>query len=221
MFDLGIMSKNLFHYNLESYTEKFYNKFTYKKWLKLYFFLTTVFSLDPNKHYRPNDLNNIISNTIKNAISNSRTFDTISDEQLMSLKKEGNLISPRDLSELLQIMVRDLKMLENIKGAKNIKKINYFHPGRKDNGVTKYEGFHSEYKLSNDFITEKKIFTGPGIILLKNFITKNQLVRYHFIFILNTICYTSSKIINKKITLQQKKRLKNEIINKKNKFAGR
>ena len=54
MFDLGIMSKNLSYYDLESYTEKFYNKFTYKKWLQLYFFLTTVFTLDPNKHYRPN-----------------------------------------------------------------------------------------------------------------------------------------------------------------------
>jgi hypothetical protein len=214
MFDLGIMSKNLSYYDLESYTEKFYNKFTYKKWLQLYFFLSIVFTLNPKKHYRPNELNNIISNNIKKMISNLRIFGTITDEQLISLK-EGNLISSTELSELLQIMVRDLKMLENIKGAKNIKKVNDIHPGRKDNEVTKYEGFHSEYILSNDFFTKKKIFTGPGRRLLKNFISKNQLVRYHFIFILNTICYNSSKIINKKITIQHKERLKNEIINKK------
>ncbi|HJT85173.1 MAG TPA: hypothetical protein VJ697_11890 [Nitrososphaeraceae archaeon] len=215
MFELGFMSKNLSYYDLELYTEKFYNKFTYKKWLQLYFLLVeTIFFLNPDKHYRPKELNNIISNKIKNLLSNSRILGTITDEQLLSLK-EGNLMSPTEMSELLEIMVKDLKILENIKGAKNIKKVNYIRPGRKDNDVTKYEGFHSEYRLSNDFITKKKIFTGlNGIRLLKNFITKNQLVKHHFLFTLSTINYNSSKIINKKITLSHKERLKNEIINK-------
>ena len=80
------------------------------------------------------------------------------------------------MSELLQIMVKDLKMLENIKGAKNIKKVNCIHPGRKDNEVTKYEGFHSEYLLSNDFITKKKYLLdmAESCLILKNFITKNK-----------------------------------------------
>jgi hypothetical protein len=216
MFDLGIMSKNLSYYDLESYTEKFYDKFTYKKRLQLYFFLAeTIFFLNPDKQYRPIEFNKLISDNIKNLLSNSRIFGTITDEQLIATKKDGNLISPTELSELLQIMVKDLKILENIKGIKNIKKINYFHPGRKDNEVTKYEGFHSVYKLSKDFITKKKLFNEPNvIILLKNFITKHRLVKYHFLFTLTTIFYNSSKIINKQITPHNKQRLKNEIINK-------
>ena len=195
MFELGIMLNKVSSYDLESYTEKFYNKFTYKKWLQLYFFLETIFFLNPNKLYRPTELNKIISDNVKNLISNLRIFGLITDEQLISIKTNGNLISPTELTELLQIMVNDLKILENIKGIKNIKKVNYIHPGRKDNEVTKYEGFHSEYRLSKDFITKKNLFNKPdGIILLKNFITKNQLVKHHFIFTLNTIFYNSSTI---------------------------
>ncbi len=216
MFELGIMYKNISSYDLESYTEKFYNKFTYKKWLQLYFFLETIFFLEPDKLYRPTELNKIISDNVKNRISNSRIFGLITDEQLISIKKDENLISPTELTELLQIMVDDLKILENIKGIKNIKKMNQIYPGRKDDKITKYEGFPSGYRLSNDFITKKNLFNKPdGIILLKNFITKNQLVKHYFIFTLNTISYNSSKIINKKITPQNKERLKNEIINKK------
>ena len=66
MFDLGIMSKNLSYYDLESYTEKFYNKFTYKKWTSTLFFLDySLLLLTLTKHYRPNELNNIISNNIR------------------------------------------------------------------------------------------------------------------------------------------------------------
>ncbi len=82
--------------------------------------------------------------------------------------------------------------------------------------VTKYEGFHSEYRLSKDFITKKNLFNKPdGIILLKNFINKNQLVKHYFIFTLNTIFYNSSKLINKQVRPPNKARLENEIINKK------
>jgi len=60
------------------------------------------------------------------------------------------------LTELLEIMVHDLKILENIKGINNVKKVKHNHPGRKDDKTTKYEGFHSEYRLTKDFITKKK-----------------------------------------------------------------
>ena len=53
MFELGIMLNKVSSYDLESYTKKFYNKFTYKKWLQLYFFLETIFILNPNQFYRP------------------------------------------------------------------------------------------------------------------------------------------------------------------------
>jgi len=53
-------------------------------------------------------------------------------------------------------MVHDLKILENIKGINNVKKVKHNHPGRKDDKTTKYEGFHSEYRLTKDFITKKK-----------------------------------------------------------------
>jgi hypothetical protein len=216
MIELGIMLNKVSSYDLELSTEKFYNKFTYKKWLQLYFFLETIFFLIPNKRYRPTELKKIISDNVKNLISNSRILGSITDEQLISIQTYENLISSTELTELLQIMVNDLKLLENIKGIKNINKVNYRHPGRKDAEVTKYEGFHSEYRLSNDFITKKNLFNKPdGIILLKNFINKNQLVKHHFIFTLNTIFYNSSKLINKQVRPPNKERLENEIINKK------
>jgi hypothetical protein len=119
------------------------------------------------------------------------------------------------MTELLEIMVNDLKILENRKGNKNVKNGNYIPPGRKDGKITKYEGFPSSYRLSKDFITKKNLFSKPDcIILLKNFITKNQLAKLYFTFNLNTIYYNTSNIINKKITPQNKERLKKEIINK-------
>ena len=170
MFELGIMFNKVSSYGLESYTEKFYNKFTYKKWLQLYFFLGTIFILNPNQFYRPTELNKIISDNVKNLISNSRIFGLITDEQLITIKTNGNLISPIELTELLQIMVNDLKILENIKGINNVKKVNHIHPGRKDDKITKYEGFPSGYRLSEDFITKKNLFNKTeGIILLKKF----------------------------------------------------
>lgn len=215
IFELGIIYKNFSSYNLESYTEKFYNKFTYKKWLQLCFFLERICFLEPNKLYRPTELNKIISDNVKNLISTLSIFGLITDEQLLSIKKDGNLISPTELTELLEIMVNDLKILENIKGIKNVTKVNHIHPGRKDDEITKYEGFPSGYRLSKDFITKKNLFSKhDGIILLKNFITKNQLVKHYFTFHLNTINYNTSKIMNKKITPQNKERLKNEIIKK-------
>jgi hypothetical protein len=45
MIELGIMLNKVSSYDLELSTEKFYNKFTYKKWLQLYFFLETIFFL--------------------------------------------------------------------------------------------------------------------------------------------------------------------------------
>lgn len=215
MFELGIIYINISSYDLESYTEKFYDKFTYKKWLQLYIFLTTIFFLEPNKHYRPTELNSIISDKVKNLVSNSRIFGSITDEQVLSLEIKKHLIAPRELSELLQIMVNDLKILENIKGIKNVKKIKPILPGRKDSEVTKYEGFHSEYRLSKDFITKKNLFNKPaGIILLKNLINKKQLVKHCFTFNLLTINYNSSKIMYKKIKPENKKRLEKEIANK-------
>ena len=215
MFELGIMLNKVSSYNLESYTEKFYNKFTYKKWLELSFFLERIFFLEPNKLYRPTELNKIISDNVKNLLSTLSTFGVITDEQLLSIKKDENLISPTELTELLEIMVNDLKILENIKGIKNVKKVNHIHPGRKDDEITKYEGFPSGYRLSKDFITKKTLFNKPdGIMLFKDFVTKNQVVKHYFTFILTTINYNSSKIMNKKITPQNKERLKNEIIKK-------
>ena len=215
MFELGIIYKNFSSYDLESYSEKFYNKFTYKKWLLLYFFLVRIFFLEPNKLYRPTELNKIISDTVKNLISTLSIFGLITDEQLLSIKKNENLISPTELTELLEIMVHDLKILENIKGINNVKKVNHIHPGRKDDKITKYEGFPSGYRLSKDFITKKNLFNKSyGIKLLKNFITKNQLIKHFLTFHLNTINYYTSKLMNKKITPQNKERLKNELMNK-------
>ena len=70
----------------------------------------------------------------------------VNDEQLISIKRDDVLISPRDMTELLQIMTDDLNILEKINGIKKIKKIQETHPGRKDNTIiTNQEGFPTNY----------------------------------------------------------------------------
>ena len=91
----------------------------------------------------------------------------VNDEQLISIKKDDDLISPRDMTELLQIMTDDLNILEKINGIKKIKKIQGAHPGRKDNTIiTNFEGFPSWYKFILRILLLLKIYkTNPNHVL--------------------------------------------------------
>jgi hypothetical protein len=214
MFELGIQYNKVSGYNLDSYIKKFYNKFSSKRGLQLKFFLEIIMTLDPNKPYKPNELNKIISNNFRNFVPNSlNNLGLINDEQLISIKKDDNLISPRDMTELLQIMTDDLNILEKFHGNKKIKKIHGVHPGRKDNTIkTNFEGFPSWYKLCKDFIIMKNLLNKPeSCLILRNFINKNQHLKNYFIFSLNTIHYNTSNILNKKVKTEDKERLRNEL----------
>ena len=215
MFELGIQFNKVSLYNLESYIKKFYNKFSSKRGLQLKFFLETVMTLDPHKPYKPKELNKIISNNFRNFVPNIlNNLGLINDEQLISIKKEdGDLISPRDLTEILQIMTDDLKILEKIQGIKKIKKIQGAHPGRKDNTIiTNHGGFPSWYKLSDEFINIKNLFKNPkSYLILRNFINKNQHLKNYLIFNLNTIHFNTSELLNKKVKPEDKERLRNEL----------
>ena len=124
MFELGIQYNKVSVYNLDSYIKKFYNKFSSKRGLQLKFFLEIIMTLDPNKPYKPKELNKIISNNFRNFVPNLlNNLGLVNDEQLISIKKDDDLISPRDMTELLQIMTDDLNILEKISGIKKIKKI--------------------------------------------------------------------------------------------------
>ena len=117
MFELGIQYDKVSAYNLDSYIKKFYNKFSYKKGLQLFFFLQTIMTLEPNKHYKPNELNKMISTNFRNLLPDLLyNFGLINDEQFYSIKKDdSNLIRPRELTELLHIMTDELMVLEKIK----------------------------------------------------------------------------------------------------------
>jgi uncharacterized protein (DUF1015 family) len=79
-------------------------------------------TLEPNKFYKPNELNKICSTNLRNFIPKLSNFGVINDDQIYSLKKYGsNLIHPRDLTELLQIMIDYLNILEKVEGIENIK----------------------------------------------------------------------------------------------------
>ena len=61
------------------------------------FFLEIIMTLEPNKPYRPNKLNKIISNNFRNFIPNLlNNLGLVNDEQLISIKKDDDLISPRE-----------------------------------------------------------------------------------------------------------------------------
>ena len=178
------------------------------------FFLAIIMTLDPNKLYKPNKLNKIISNNFRNFVPNLlNNLGLVNDEQLISIKKDDDLISPRDMTELLQIMTDDLNILEKINGIKKIKKIQGAHPGRKDNTIiTNFEGFPFWYKLSKDFIIIKNLLKKPeSCLILRNFINKNQHLKNHFIFNVNTIHFNTSNLLNKKIKSEDKERLRNEL----------
>ena len=123
MFELGIQYDKVSAYTLDSYIQKFYNKFSYKKGLQLFYFLQTIRTLEPNKHYKPNELNKWISTNFRNLIPDLLYhFGLINYEQFYSIKKDdSNLIRPRELTELLHIMTDELMVLEKMQGIKYLK----------------------------------------------------------------------------------------------------
>jgi len=133
MFALGIQYEKVSAHTLDSYTKKLFKKFSYKKGAQLVFLLQTIMTLEPNKRYKPAELNKMTSNYFRNAVPNLLlNFGLITDDQFYSLKKDDrNLILPRELTELLQIMTDNLIILEKEKGIENIKEKYDIRPGRK------------------------------------------------------------------------------------------
>jgi hypothetical protein len=136
MFDLGIQYSmvSLYNWDLDLYIKKFYNKFSSTRGLQLVYFLDSLMTIDATKRYKPKELNKIISTNFRNYVPNElNKLGLVNDEQLISIKEDINLIHPRDLTELLQIMTDDLKILEKVDGIKNIKEKQDSEPGRKKN----------------------------------------------------------------------------------------
>ena len=178
MFALGIQYEKVSAHTVNSYTKKLYKKFSYKKGVQLVYFLQIIMTLEPNKLYKPNELNKMTSNYFRNLVPNLlHNFGMITDDQFSSIKKDdSNLILARELTELLQIMTDDLKILEKVEGIENIKEKHDIRPGRKQKKEIKtYEGYPSRYKLSNVYIIIKNLFNKPEFLLLfRNFINTNE-----------------------------------------------
>jgi hypothetical protein len=200
---------------LESYTKKLSKKFSYKKGVQLVYFLLIIMTLEPNKLYKPNELNKMASHYIRNLVPDLlHNFGMITDDQFYSIKiDESNLILPRELTELLQIMTDDLNILKKFEGIENIKQKHDIHPGRKKiKEIETYEGYPSRYKLSNDYIIIKNLLNKPEFLLLfRNFINKNETIKNYLIFTFNTLYFFTSKFFNIKIKLEDKERIKNEL----------
>ena len=220
MFELGIQYDKVSAYNLDSYIKKFYNRFSYKKGLQFFYFLQTIMTLEPNKHYKPNELNKLISTNFRNLLPNLLyNFGLINDEQFYSINKDdSNLIRPRELTELLHIMTDELMVLDKMQGIEYIKEKNDNHPGRKNKKEIKnYEGFPSSYKLSSEYVIIKNLFNKSEFLLIfRSFINKNESIKNHLIFTLNTMYFNSSKLMKIKIKSEDKERLKNELFKKGN-----
>jgi len=217
IFELGIQYDKVSSYNLISYAKKYYNSLSSKKGVQLHFFLQTIITLEEDKWYKPNQLNKLASDNFRNSVPKLlNDFGLITNDQLYSIKNDGNLISPRELTELLQIMKDDLKILEKRVGIKSIKDKQNVQPGRKNKKeLINYEGFPSHYKLSDEFISIKNLFRKSEFQLyFKNFIIENHLIKNYLIFTLDTILYNSSKLINIKIKPEYKERLNGLIKNK-------
>ena len=220
MFELGILYDKVSAYTLDSYIQKFYNRFSYKKGLQLFYFLQTISIFSPNKFYKPNELNKLISTNFRNLVPDLLyNFGLINYEQFYSIKKDdSNLIRPRELTELLHIMTDELMVLEKMQGIEYLKEKNDNRPGRKKKKEIKnYEGFPSSYKLSSEYVIIKDLFNKSEFLLLvRNFINKNESIKNHLIFTLNTMFFNSSKLMNINIKSEDRERLKNELFKKGN-----
>ena len=83
--------------------------------------------------------------------------------------------------------------------------------------IKNYEGFPSSYKLSSEYVIIKNLFNKSEFLLLfRSFINKNQSIKNHLIFTLNTMYFNSSKLMNINIKSEDKERLKNELFKKGN-----
>ena len=220
MFELGIQYNKISIYDFDSYVKKFYNKFSSKRGIQLYCLLGTVMNLEPNKSYKPNQLNNITSNFFRKYVPDLlSTLGIIREENSFSIKNNReNLISSREMTELLHIIKDDLKMLRNVQGRKKITESYISRPGRKDTTLLEYnEGFPSIYRISNEFLMIKALFNKhESVTLLRDTINNNKIIKKYLIFNLSIIFYNSSQIINKRVKTEYKEKLQNEIYKKLN-----
>jgi hypothetical protein len=217
MFELGIQYNKISAYDFDSYVKKFYNKLSYKRGIQLYCLLGIIMKLHPNKSYKPKQLNNITSNFIRNYIPHfMSTLGIASEENSLEIKNSENLFSSREMTELLQILKDDLKMLKNVKGRKKITENHISRPGRKDSTLLEgNEGFPSIYRISDEFLMIKALFRkSESVSLLRDFINNNKIIKKYFIFYLSIILYNSSEIINKTVRAEYKEKLQSEIYKK-------
>jgi hypothetical protein len=175
--------------------------------------------LDPNKSYRPKQLNNITSNFFRKYIPDlMSTLGVMSEENSFAIKNNSeNLISSREMTELLQIIKDDLKMLKNVQGIKNTDS-NASRPGRKEsNSLDNNEGFPSKYGISDEFLMIKALFNKfESVALIRDLINNNKIIKNYFIFNLSIIFYNSSQLINNTIKTEYKEKLQIEIYKKQN-----
>ena len=174
--------------------------------------------LDSNKSYKPKELNNITSNCIRNYIPElMSTLGIASEENSLEIKNSENLFSSREMTELLQIIKDDLKMLKNVQDRKKITEFYISRPGRKDSTLLEdNEGFPSIYRISDEFLMIKSLFKKPeSVSLLRDFINNNKIIKNYFVFNLSIIFYNSSTTINNAVKTEYKEKFQSEIYTEK------
>jgi hypothetical protein len=144
------------------------------------------------------------------------TLGIASEENSFEIKNSENLFSSREMTELLQILKDDLRMLKNVKGRKKITESYISRRGRKDSTLLEdNEGFPSIYRISDEFVMIKALFNKrESVSLLRDFINSNEIIKKYLIFNLSIIFYTSSEIINKTVSTEYKEKLQSEIYKK-------
>ncbi len=117
------------------------------------------------------------------------------------------------MTELLQIIKDDLKMLKNIQGIKKIRDIYTSRPGRKSRKLIEdNEGFPSKYSLSDDFLMIRALFNKrESVSLLRDFINNNKIIKNYFVFNLSIIFYNSSTTINNAVKTEYKEKFQSGI----------
>ena len=219
MFELGIQYNKISTFDFNSYVKKFNKKFSFKRGIQLYCLLGIIMKLDPNKSYKPKQLNKTTSDFIRNYIPDfMSTLGIVSEENSLEIKNSENFFSSREMTELLQILKDDLKILKNVQGRKKITESYISRPGRKDTTLPEdNEGFPSIYRISDEFLMIKALFNKcESVTLLRNTINNNKIIKKYLIFNLSIIFYNSSQIISKSVKIEYKETLQNEMYKKLN-----
>lgn len=222
IFELGRISESFKKYqkNFTKGINQIDKKMKVNRISNVFVILQIVDALYESRAYSPNELNRVISEYFKLlAKHHSVRIDELSKNSKSNMGKnkridksknvgltshdiaDKEIFSPFQINEMLQFLV-ELKILKNVQGKKEIKKIEIVRPGRKSNTKDRevMGGYPSRYILTDEYVTLKKLFHNEQLVChLKKFLLENNDIMNYLKYLYRIIFYIESKYVAERI----------------------